>query len=180
MNILSRSLVFAALVLVASVPAQAQKTGSATASVNVVPAVETWSAPEGFGGAEPNASSTVTPLATAGAWSNSGTGPSLYNKGYWYYLRLNPIGTIPATAKITSVTWNWALSYKPAGLLVYLCHDTTSFCGNVTSYGSGTTTLFQNRAANKAMIFAFYVTGTGAVSPPAYGRTDQVIVNYQY
>ena len=36
-----------------------------------------------------------------------------------------------------------------------------------------------NSAANKKMLFAFLVQGTGTISP-AYGQIDQVIVTYQF
>ena len=119
-------------------------------------------------------------ITGSGAWVNSGVGPSIYSKNLYAYLYLKPLGTIPSTAKVSTIYWTWGLSYRPSGLLVALCHDTTGSCINVTSWGSGSTTLFSGRAANKQMIFAFLVSGSGTLSPPVYGKMDQVIVNYTY
>lgn len=164
------------MALMQSVLAQ---TGSVAATVQLIPASEIMSAPMGAP-SDPIESLDIVPLASGGAWANSAGGPTLYNKGVYYYLQLNPVGSIPATATITSVVWSWGLSRYPTGLIVYLCHDTTSACINVTSTGSGTTSSFNGRLANKKMIYAFGVAGSGSVSPPAYGQVDQVIVNYQY
>jgi hypothetical protein len=75
--------------------------------------------------------------------------------------------------------WSWGFSYKPSGLITYLCHNTTSACINVTSLQSGSTTSFAGLYANQPMIYAFGVAGSGTMTP-AYGQVDQVIVNYQY
>lgn len=155
------------------------QTGSVAATVQLIPASEIMSAPMGLP-TDPVDSLDIVPLASGGAWSNSAGGPTLYNKGVYYYLTLNPVGSIPATATITSVVWSWGLTSYPTGLVVYLCHDTTSACINVTSSGSGSTTSFNGLLANKKMIYAFGVAGSGTVSPTAYGQVDQVIVNYQY
>lgn len=128
---------------------------------------------------DPIQSQSIVPLASGGAWANSAGGPTIYSKGIYYYLQLNPVGTIPATATITSVVWSWGLSYKPTGLISYLCHDTTSTCINITTRASGSDTSFNGRFANKKLIFAYGVSGTGTMLP-AYGQVDQVIVNYQY
>lgn len=149
------------------------QTGSVVATVEAIPAsdvVDTLSNPAAI----PNMST----LASGGAWVNSAGGPTLYSKNVWYYLALNPVGSIPAGATITSVSWSWALSKYPAGLYVYLCHQSGT-CGNVTSVRNGSTLGFQTLAANQQMIFAFQVSGTGTMTP-VYGQLDQVIVNYQY
>lgn len=167
--------------LVYSIPSysESQRTGSVVAVAEWVPATEIQVAPMGVGN-DPQAAMPLVEAQAAGAWSNSGVGPSLYSKGIWYYLNLYPVGSIPATATITSVSYSWGLSYRPSGLLVYLCHDTTAFCANVTNIASTTTTAFNGRSADRKLIYAFGVTGSGAVSPVAYGQTDQVIVNYTY
>ncbi|GEM_PF-1605738 len=120
---------------------------------------------------------------SSGAWSNSAAGPTIYSKNIWYLLSLNPVGTIPSTAKITSVSWTWALSTYPSGLTVGLCWKTNltgGKCGDVTSQKSGSTSsFFAGLAANQKMVFEFIVQGSGTMSPD-YGKVDQVIVNYTY
>lgn len=148
------------------------QTGSVVATVEAVPA------PDIAGGLPDSPLLAISPLASSGAWVNSGGGPTLYSKNVWYYLYLNPVGSVPANATITSVSWSWGLSRIPSGLTVGLCHQTAG-CGNVTSYPSGATSIFNNYPANKMMYFAFYVSGTGTMTP-VYGQVDQVIVNYQY
>ncbi|WP_432741305.1 flagellar protein FlhE [Methylobacter sp. G7] len=173
-----RDIVFSIGLLVFMQSALAQ-TGSVAATVQLIPASEIMSAPMGTA-SDPVESLSIVPLANGGAWANSAGGPTIYSKNIYYYLQLNPVGSIPATATITSISWSWGLSYKPAGLIVYLCHDTTSACIDVTSLQSGSTSSFINRPANKKMIYAFGVAGSGTLYPPAYGQVDQVIVNYQY
>ncbi len=118
-------------------------------------------------------------IAAAGAWARSGTGPSLTNKGLVYTLNLPVLGSVPAGSAITTVNYKWNLSYLPSGLAVYLCWDTTSSCVNVSSNKTGSLSNFAGLNANKKFIFAFLVSGSGAISPVAYGQTNQVIVNYE-
>lgn len=155
------------------------RTGSVAATVELLPATEILSAPMGTVG-DPVESVDLIQALGSGAWANSAAGPSLYSKGIYYYLNIYPVGSTPSTARISNVSYTWGLTYKPAGLIVYLCHDTTSYCTNVTSSGTGTTSVFSGRYANRKMIFAFGVAGSGAVLPVAYGKMDQVIVNYTY
>lgn len=162
-----RNVVFGIVLLVFMGPVFAQ-TGSVAATVQIVP-MET---------STPVGNLAITTLASGGAWANSAGGPTLYSKNVWYYLYLNPVGSIPANATITTVSWSWGLSRIPSGLTVGLCHQTAG-CGNVTSYGTGTTSAFGGWPANQQMSFAFIVSGTGTMAP-VYGQVDQVIVNYQY
>ena len=175
---ISKNLIIFSLLLLSSQSILAQ-TASMAASIQPIPASEIMSVPMGTF-SDPIESLQLIPLANAGSWSNNAAGPTLYSKGVFYYLNLNPVGAIPSNATITSVVWNWGLSYKPSGLIVYLCHETTSSCINITNYQSSSTTTFNGRLANKKLIYAFGVSGSGALSPPAYGQMDQVIVNYQY
>lgn len=144
------------------------------------PAFEIYSGPS-YEGPDPTSSISAIPLASNGSWSNSAAGPTIYSKNWWYYLKLNPTVTVPATATIQSVYYNWSLSRKPVGLLVYLCHSstTTGPCVDVTNIQNGTVD-FSGRLANQPLIYAFRVNGSGSLSPPVYGQMDQVIVNYQY
>lgn len=155
------------------------QTGSVAATAELVPVSNITK----LSASSPNApieTLQVLPSAVGGAWVNSAVGPTIYQKGTWFMLNLNPVGSVPASATITSVVYNWSVSYKPTGLIVYLCHNDTTACANVTSPQSASTIAFNNRTANKKMIFAFYVPGTGSLFPNVLGKTDQVIVNYQY
>jgi flagellar protein FlhE len=176
-KLIARNIVLG-LGLLAFMQSALAQTGSAVATVQTMPAFEIMSAPMGLA-TDPVQSSTITPLVSGGAWANSAGGPTIYSKGIYYYLTLNPVGSIPATATITSVVWSWGLSYMPTGIVSYLCHNTTSVCINVTTRLSGSDTSFYGLPANQPMIFAYGVAGTGTMSP-AYGQVDQVIVNYQY
>lgn len=120
----------------------------------------------------------VQPTAD-GAWVNSGTGPSLYTKSQTETLQINPIGVVSSSNYVTIVNYKWNLSYIPSGLTVSLCHNTLSTCWNVTNMQNGSLDIPDGTyAANKPWIFAFTVAGSGAVSPTANGRMDEVIVNF--
>jgi hypothetical protein len=110
-----------------------------------------------------------------GSESRTGVGPTIYNKNVLYTLTL-PFAA-PHAGPLTSVVYNWGLSYKPAGLTVYLCRNTTSTCVTITSLQSGSTTAFNPQTSNVPFILAFIVSGTGTMSP-AFGQTDQVIINH--
>lgn len=121
----------------------------------------------------------IAKASAGGAWSNSATGPTLYTKGQYDTISLKPVGTIPSTAKINTVYYTWSLSSKPVGLSVFLCYKDQSYCSNVTKAQSGSTTVFSGKAANQPLMFVFSVSGSGSLRPVVYGKTDQVIVNYQ-
>lgn len=178
MNLLRKFLIAVAVGCVSTV--SLAETGSVVAKVELIPASTITSAPMGSVNDPIENLMDYQSLLTGGAWTNSAVGPTMYQKGIFYYLNLLPVGSVPATATITSVVYSWGLSYKPAGLITYLCHNTTSACLNVTSVQSSSTTAFNGLAANKKMIFAFGVSGSGSLTPTVYGQTDQVIVNYQY
>lgn len=164
-----------------SIPAEAQETRTGYYVIETKQSYSNnFSVSEMITSPSPTASD-ITPSLTGGAWANSAGGPTLTNAGFYYYLNISPSGNIPVNAKINSVSWSWGTSYKPSGLIVLLCHDTNVYCGNVTGAQSGATSYFNNRYANKKMIFAFGVQGAGtALNPPVYGRMNQVIVNYSY
>ena len=177
------------------------ETGSTTATVKLIPA----SAPFGSEydpveisaglpsaaiaaatGISTTAGSATSPAAVAaagthgGAWVGAAGGPAIYSEGVYYFLQINPVGAIPATATITSVNWNWGLSYIPSAYYAYLCWSSTSACINVTGLETGTTTAFSGLAANQPFIFAWGVVNNGLPFLTDYGRIDQVIVNYTY
>lgn len=114
---------------------------------------------------------------TAGAWESVGSGPGLYSRGLWYDLALRPTGTLPSTARVTTVHWSWRLSRIPAGLQVLLCWVRTQHCMNISARQSGGTRAFAGLRAQGPVIFAFRVSGALAMSP-VYGAPDQIIVNY--
>lgn len=158
------------------------QTQSDTATVQSGPAFEIYSGPIEDG---PDPASAMTPIfmTSSASWSNSAAGPTLYSKNIWYYLKLNPVGTVPSNATIQSVYYSWGLSIKPAGLIVYLCHNSaeTGPCANVTNIQNGSIDVSSiTLLANQPWIYAFGVDGSGTLSPPVYGQTDQVIVNYQF
>lgn len=124
-------------------------------------------------------SSAVATLASSGAWSNNGGGPTIYSKNLWYGLILYPVGTIPSNTTITSVSWSYGVSYRPSGFITLLCQNgSVQTCGDITSWGSGSTGYFNGLAANQPMAFYFGVSGTGTLYPPVYGQNDSVIINW--
>lgn len=123
---------------------------------------------------------TSSSIASSGAWSNNGGGPTIYSKNLWYGLILSPVGTVPANATITGVSWSYRVPSRPNGFQALLCHSArVQYCGDITSWGSGSTNdFFYGRAANIAMAFYFKVAGAGTLYPPVYGQNDSVIVNW--
>lgn len=109
--------------------------------------------------------------------ARSATGPTLFARNFTYTLTL-PYGG-GASGTITSVSYKWSLSYKPAGLVVLLCRNGTTDCADVTTFGTGNQFLWNNKTSNVPFTFAFRVNGAaGAVNPQALGQTDQVQINY--
>jgi len=119
----------------------------------------------------------IMPMA-GGGWTSSGAAPSITNKGMLYQLHLPVVGSVPSGAAISNVHYKWSLSYVPAGLQVYLCHDTLSSCLNVTTSQTGSSSAFNGLSANKKFILAFQVAGSGQLSPTAFGQPSQVTVVY--
>lgn len=177
------------------------QTGSTTATVKLIPVSAPFGSeydPVEISAGLPSsaiaaATGTSTTLGTAtssaavaaagsngGAWVNSAGGPTIYSPGVYYFLQLNPVGAIPATATITSVNWHWGLSYIPSSYYAYLCWSSTSACISVTGLQTGSTTAFAGLAANQPFIFAWGVVNNGLPFKTDYGALDQVIVNYSY
>lgn len=123
----------------------------------------------------------------AGAYSSTAVGPNIYTKGYYNYAYFPPVGPIPSGSVIggpgvitNAVIWSWSTSYVPAGLVTYLCYDSSlSYCLPLTTQ-SGSTSVFNNKPAGNTFVFAQGVAGSGALSPVMYGNMDQVIVNFSY
>jgi hypothetical protein len=112
----------------------------------------------------------------AGSDPRTGTGPTIFAKNVLYTLNLpyatshfGPIGSIPYT---------WNLGYKPAGLEVFMCRSTTSFCTSITAAQSGISHFFDGQASNVTFILAYRVNGAGTLSPSAQGMSDQFIINH--
>lgn len=120
-------------------------------------------------------SANVPTEKTPGSETRAGTGPTIISKNVAYTLTL-PF-TAPHAGPITSIHYSWGLSYKPAGLTVLLCRQTTSNCVNITASQAATTYFFNNQTSNVPFILHFSVSGSGAMSP-AYGQNDQIIINH--
>ena len=119
-------------------------------------------------------SANVTPSAS-GAWSSSAVGPTMYQRGWWYTGGvINPIGGVNSTTSV--VYYRWSASYRPAGLLVYLCNYAR--CVDVSNFQSAGTMAFAGDDAYSQFAFSFGVVGTGLLSPVVYGASNQVTVNY--
>lgn len=121
-------------------------------------------------------------LLNPGAWMGEANGPSIYNKGDLQTVSIPAIGNATSSDIVNVVNYDWDLSYSPVGLTVYLCHENTTKCIDVTSAKSGSVRDLtgERLAANKPWLFAFTVAGSGeALLPVAYGRMNKVIVNYE-
>ena len=117
-------------------------------------------------------SADVTPRA---AWAGSAVGPTMYQRGLWYTGGvINPIAGINSTTSV--VYYTWSASYRPAGLLVYLCNYAR--CVDVSNFQSAGTTAFAGDDAYSQFAFRFGVIGTGLLNRVVYGSSNQVIVNY--
>lgn len=121
--------------------------------------------------------------AGAGAYSSTTVGPNVYSKNYIYTSTFYPVGSFPPGSAIggNGISWNYSTSYRPAGFEAYLCWDSTyQECLNITNYQSGTSTAFNGRTPNHSFVLVHRVVGTGTLSPPVYGNSDQLIVNFTY
>lgn len=105
--------------------------------------------------------------ATPGAYSSFAVGKTIYSKNYGYQTDFPIVGSPPAST-INNVSYSWGLSYYPSGLVVYLCHGSTSACLNITNSRSGTTSAFSTRNPQTPFFLYYYVNGTGTMAP-AYG-----------
>jgi|SRR5690625_245960 len=115
----------------------------------------------------------------SGAWVNSAVGDNITQRGQLYTTSIPVLGSVPPGSTITSVNYNWSLSYIPAGLSVYLCYIDTTACVDVSSYQSGGLSNFNGLNADNNFVYAFVVSGSGVLFPIAYGQSNQIIVNYQ-
>ena len=119
--------------------------------------------------------------AATGAYGSSAVAPTIYTKNYWYNVAYPVVGNPPSNSLVTVVYYTWSYSYPlPAGLLVYLCNNGGTVCGNVTSYGSGSVDFSgYGVPANQTLRLYSQVAGSGTMSP-LYGGTTTVTVNYDY
>jgi flagellar protein FlhE len=120
--------------------------------------------------------------AGAGAYSSTTVGPNVYSKNWIVTSTFNPVGSFPPGSYINgNLYWNYSTSYRPVGFEAYLCWDSTyAECINITNLQSGSTTAFQGRTPNHSFVLLHRVVGTGTLSPPVYGNSDQIIVNFAY
>lgn len=124
--------------------------------------------------------------AASGAWSNQGVGTIMYQTNWLYWgTVINPVGSVPSTATISSLSWSVSTSSSPtynAYKRYRLCHNTkTGTCGDTAS-ASGSTSYFNGYAANKPFQIGTYVTypTTVIMTPNINVGTEQIIVNYSY
>ncbi len=130
---------------------------------------------------EPAKEIVETITQNSGSWTRNVGGETLVNKNFYYTTEFLPVGNVPENAKITSVVWSWALSYKPEQLSVRLCHEgMTGKCVDVTNAVNKTSHDFDGLPANQKMIFLFRINGDNKTIKPAYGEQQQVIVNYDF
>ena len=116
---------------------------------------------------------------SAGSWTDSEVGPSLYQRNVW---RMSPTFNTPATppsgALITYLSWQWSITNYPYGLLVYICDTNYQRCGDVSSFGSGATDFFNDMPASTNFLMAFGVPGSGTIIPIARGQNDTINVSW--
>lgn len=120
--------------------------------------------------------------AGGGAYSSTTVGPNVYSKGWAYTSTFYPVGSFPPGSVIGSwISWSYSTSYRPAGFVAYLCWDSTlNDCIDITNAQSGSTQYFNGRPANHSFVLVHGVVGSGTLSPPVYGSSDQLIVNFTY
>jgi hypothetical protein len=120
-------------------------------------------------------------IQSAGSWSASHVGPNLYQKGYWYTVSFSK-GTqyVPANATITLVAWQWGVTNYRTGLMVWLGYlqNGLFYYTDVSSRSVGTSTDFNGLTADRTFYMRFGYSGTGALNPPTYGKTDTVTVSW--
>jgi hypothetical protein len=103
-------------------------------------------------------------------------GPNVSSKNFTFTLTL-PYGG-GGSGVISLMKYKWSLSYNPAGLVVLLCRNGTTNCIDVTTIQNGTASLFHGTASNVPFSYLFRVNGAGALSPTAFGQSDEVLINY--
>lgn len=114
-------------------------------------------------------------LLSPGSSIRNGVGPNILLKSHLYTLSLPQQG---GAGVINDTRWTWSLSYRPVGLGVTLCRLNTSSCIDITNQQTGVTTAWAGLTSNVPFLFTFFVNGSGTVSPQAFGKSDQVIINY--
>jgi len=126
----------------------------------------------------------VSEAWAAGAYSSTTVGPTVYSKNYNYTSTFYPVGNFPPGSVIgpnNALIWSYSTSYRPSGFEAYLCWDSTlSECINITNSQTGSTAAFNGRTPNHSFVLVHRVMGTGTLSPPVYGNSDQIIVNFTY
>ncbi|WP_161957989.1 flagellar protein FlhE [Azospirillum palustre] len=129
----------------------------------------------------------VASAANAAAWSSQGYGTIMYQTNWVYWgTTIQPVGSIPATATISSLSWSISSSSSQpaynAGKRYRLCHNTKSGTCVDTSSPSGSSSVFNGYAANKPFQIGTFVSYSSTVSmtPTINVGTEQVIVNYNY
>ena len=121
--------------------------------------------------------------AGTGNWYGTANGPTLYQTNYWYNSgNASPSGSVPATAKVTSLSWVVNLSYYPATVNTQIIGATSGTGWNVGSTISGSTTVSPTVPANQSFYFQIKIAQgtTHTLSPTVVGGGHQLNINYQY
>ncbi len=117
--------------------------------------------------------------ASAGAWSDSEVGPTIFQKGLWYFSPVfNAPITPPGAAKISYLTWQWSVVNYRSDLITYICNSALTGCINVRFLGSGATTAFNGWSASTQFVMAFAVPGSGTISPFIFGQSNTINVSW--
>ena len=109
--------------------------------------------------------------ATGGAYVSQTGGATIYAPNTWYTTNFPIVGTVPSTAEVRSVSWSYSVGTIPSGgtFIAYLCHGSTSYCINVTSFQSGSTSLFSGRPATTAFFLYYGISTSSSTIAPQGG-----------
>ncbi len=116
----------------------------------------------------------------AGSYGGASFGmPTIHGKNRWYSVAMPVAGSIPSTATITTVHYQYSYKYpRPTGLQVLLCNDPGSTCFDVSNSGLGSVDFDGTGVkANTPIRFYARVNGSGTMSP-LYGEAATLSVNY--
>ena len=118
-------------------------------------------------------------MASGGAWSDSEVGPTIYQKGLWYFSpAFNAPSTPPGTATISYLSWRWSVVNYRSDLITYICNSALTGCINVSTLGVGGTSAFNGWPASTQFIMAFAIPGSGTIFPYLYGQSNTINVSW--
>ncbi|WP_194270552.1 flagellar protein FlhE [Glaciimonas soli] len=116
-----------------------------------------------------------------GAWSGSELAPSMRSRGVTVAsAQIKPTGLMMQASEIRRVRKvEWQYGFLPAAppyLQAYLCN--AARCAALGS-GSGSTDRFNGDNANSNFVFAFVISGKGALLPAIRGEKLRLVVSYE-